>query len=56
MAWIFIGVLLALAAFFMYSAMTPTGMDWKKGMAALVALGAAFWAWFTGLFQSAPPV
>jgi hypothetical protein len=56
MAWILIGVLLALAAFFMFSAMTPTGMDWKRGMAAVVALGAALWAWIAGLFQSSPPV
>ncbi|MEY5097595.1 MAG: hypothetical protein RJA36_314 [Pseudomonadota bacterium] len=56
MSYILIGVLVALAAIFMYSAMTPTGMDWKKGMAALVALGAAIWAWIAGLFSSAPPV
>lgn len=55
MLYILLGVLVALAAIFMYSAMTPAGMDWKKGMAALLALGAALWAWFAGLFAS-PPV
>lgn len=56
MVWLLIGLLLALAAFFLYSAKTPDGMDWKRGMFAVAALGAAVWAWVTGLFQSAPPV
>jgi hypothetical protein len=56
MAWLFIWALLALAAFFLYSAKTPDGMDWKRGAFAVAALGAAVWAWVTGLFQSAPPV
>jgi hypothetical protein len=56
MAWVLIGLLLALAAFFLYSAKTPAGMDWKRGMAALAALVGAVYAWLAGLFQSAPPV
>jgi hypothetical protein len=56
MAWLLIGVLLALAAFFLYSAKTADGMDWKRGLFAVAALGAALWAWIAGLFQSAPPV
>jgi hypothetical protein len=56
MTYIVIGVLLALAAFAAYSAKTPEGWDWKKGMTALVALGGAIWAYVSGLFQSAPPV
>jgi hypothetical protein len=56
MTWILIGVLLALAAYAAYSAKTPEGWDWKKGMAALAALGGAVWAYLSDLFHSAPPV
>lgn len=55
MSYIVIGVLLALAAIFLNSAKTETGWDWSKGMAALIALGGAVYAWVSGLFQSAPP-
>jgi hypothetical protein len=56
MTYILIGVLLALGAYMAYSAKTPEGWDWKKGAAAVMALGGAVWAWVSGLFQSAPPV
>jgi tryptophan-rich sensory protein len=54
--WIVIVVLIAIAAYAAYSAKTPEGWDWKKGLAAVVALGAAAWAWASGLFSGAPPV
>jgi hypothetical protein len=56
MTYIVIGVLLALGAFMAYSAKTETGWDWKKGAAAVMALGGAAWTAISGLFQSAPPV
>jgi hypothetical protein len=56
MTYIVIGVLLALGAFMAYSAKTETGWDWPKGLAALVALGGAVYAWVSGLFHSVPPV
>lgn len=56
MLWILIGMVLALAIYVGYKAMTPEGMNWKAGMAALVAFAGAVWAWFVGVFQSAPPV
>jgi hypothetical protein len=48
--------LMLLAAYFVFTSWTPQGIDARKGFAALVALGAALWAWIAGLFQSAPPV
>ncbi len=56
MAYILIGFVLALVVYVAYKAKTPEGMNWKAGIAALVALGAACLAWLTGLFQSATPV
>lgn len=56
MGIILIIALLLLAAYFVFTSWTPQGIDVKKGFAALVALGAAVWAWLAGLFQSAPPV
>jgi hypothetical protein len=56
MLWILIGVVLALSIYVAYKAMTPEGMNWKAGMAALAALIGAVYAWLAGLFHSAPPV
>ena len=56
MTLIIVLVLLAIAAYAAYSSKTPEGWDIKKGLAALVALAAAVWAWASGLFQSTPPV
>lgn len=56
MLWIVIGLLLAAAAYAAYSARTPTGLDWKRGIAALAALIAAGWAYLSGLFHTSPPV
>lgn len=56
MTYILIGLLLALAAFFFYSAKTENGLDWSKGLAALMALGGAVYAWISGLFHASPPV
>jgi hypothetical protein len=47
--FIVIIVLVAIAAYAAYSAKTPEGWDWKKGIAALAALGGAVWAWVSGL-------
>jgi uncharacterized membrane protein YdbT with pleckstrin-like domain len=54
--WIIVVVLIALAAYAAYSAKTPEGWDWKKGTASIAALVAAVWAWFSGFFDSAPPM
>lgn len=54
--FIIVAVLLAVAAYAAYNAKTPEGWDWKKGFGALLALGAAAWAYVSDLFSSAPPV
>lgn len=56
MTYLLIGVVLVVSAYVVYSAMTPEGLDWYKGLAAATAAAAAIWAWLTGLFHSAPPV
>jgi predicted negative regulator of RcsB-dependent stress response len=38
-------VLIALGAYVAWKSWTPEGWDWKQGVAALVALGAAAMAW-----------
>jgi hypothetical protein len=39
--------LLAIAIYVAWKSYTPTGWDWKQGVAALVALGAAAVTWMT---------
>ena len=39
--------LLAIAGYVAWKAKTPEGWDWKQGIAALAALGAAIATWFT---------
>lgn len=56
MTYILICFVLALVGYVAYKAKTPEGMNWKAGIAALVALGAACLAWLSGLFHTAPPV
>jgi hypothetical protein len=55
MTYVVIGVLLALGAYMAYSAKTETGWDWSKGIAALIALGGALWAWASNLYQTYLP-
>lgn len=38
-------VVLAVAAWFLWSAKTDTGWDWQKGGAAVVAVALAVWAY-----------
>jgi hypothetical protein len=44
-------IVLALAGYFAWKSKTPEGWDWKQGLAALTALGAAALAWFTDLLN-----
>jgi ABC-type transport system involved in cytochrome c biogenesis permease subunit len=55
MLYLVIGLLIAAAAYAAYSAKTPEGWDPKKGLAAVVALICAVWAYVSGLFTT-PPV
>lgn len=41
--------LVALGLYAAYSAKTSEGFDWKKGLAAVAALGAAAWAYLSDL-------
>jgi len=50
MQTILVLVVLAFAVWFAWKSWTPTGWDWKQGLAALAALAAAIGAWFTGWF------
>jgi hypothetical protein len=55
LAFILILVLAALGAYLALKAKTPDGWDWKKGVAALVALGAAIWAYASDFLSSVMP-
>lgn len=52
---ILIGLLIALAIYAAYSAKTPEGWDWKRGLAALGALAVAAWGYLSGLLHLNPP-
>jgi hypothetical protein len=47
MIYLVVAAICAVAGYFAANAWTSEGWDWKQGIAALAALGAAIATWFT---------